>query len=35
MTSDNKSLAQSFIPCKHLSITHYIVLIFDYHDYIL
>ena len=27
MTNDNKSLSQSFIPCKHLSIPHYIVLI--------
>ena len=35
MTNDNKSLAQSFAPCKHLSITQYIVVIFDYHDYIL
>ena len=28
MTNDNKSLSQSFTPCKHLSIPHYIVLIF-------
>ena len=32
---DNNSLAQSFAPCKHLSITQYIVVILDYHDYIL
>ena len=32
---DNNSLAQSFAPCKLLSITQYIVVIFNYRDYIL